>query len=447
MASACWIVAIVSDDGALIHPLEAFLLALCTGEYELGLIKYIFAGTLRKEEHVISDLVERSLQKLARYIDWKERSSMPMSRYDPEVFLYDPAPDAWKSDRRFSTPGEMVLILTHKCNFRCIYCFNSSGNVNREIEMNTGEWLNAIDQANDLGVVKCTLSGGEPMLHPGFPQILEAIRNRDMLAYICTNGSLLDESSIRQFAELGLPCIQISLDAASSRIHDRLSATSGTFFGIVDAIKSLVRSGIEVYIKSVITPVNIDEVGPLIDLCADLGVRRLVLDRFDLSNTGRGGPELFVSPDRELEIAQMVAHKQDADGMMSITAVTGPRRWSGRGDIITCGALRRSMNILPNGDVSVCEKVLGVPELTMGNIRNESLSDIWISPKVRNILALPLNRIGEACKSCENFADCGTGCFALSLSVAGNPYATDPRCWQASYANNPFLRERGGAHG
>jgi sulfatase maturation enzyme AslB (radical SAM superfamily) len=49
-------------------------------------------------------------------------------------------------------------------------------------------------------------------------------------------------------------------------MHDRLSDSSGTFFGIVDAIKSLVGSGIEVYIKSVITPVNIDEVVPLIDL-------------------------------------------------------------------------------------------------------------------------------------------------------------------------------------
>jgi pyrroloquinoline quinone biosynthesis protein E len=92
----------------------------------------------------------------------------------------------------------------------------------------------------------------------------------------------------------------------------------------------------------------------------------------------------------------------------------------------------------------VCEKVLGVAELTMGNVHSEPLADIWISPKVKNILATPLNRISEACARCENLADCRTGCFALSLSVAGNPYATDPRCWQASYANNPYLREGGG---
>ena len=68
--------------------------------------------------------------------------------------------------------------------------------------MSTKEWLGVIDQAKALQIVKCILSGGEPMLHPGFFEILKKLVDSDILAYVCTNGSFIDKRIAHKFADM-----------------------------------------------------------------------------------------------------------------------------------------------------------------------------------------------------------------------------------------------------
>ncbi|MCR3759687.1 radical SAM protein [Clostridium felsineum] len=437
MTSACWIVDLVADDGLLIHPFEAFALSLCTGEYTLENLRHIFSSVFRMETNNAFDTV---LNKLEKYITWNDEISYNAHRYNPKTFLYDLKKDNSSSQLRFESPGEMTIILTHKCNFRCIYCFNSSGET-KEVELNTKEWINVIEQARKLGVVKCTVSGGEPMLHPGFFDILKYLTDCGMAVYTCTNGSLIDEDSVRRFKEIGLTCIQFSLDAASSEVHDKMSAVKNTHHKVINSIKLLREAGIDVYIKSVLTPINYSNVSDLIDLCGNLGVKRLVLDRFDLSNAGRGNTNLFMTREQEIELAKLVEVKaKEIKGKMELVAVTIPRCWTSKEDLIVCGAFRQSLNILPNGDISVCEKLVGIPEMTAGNVRKNTLEEIWNSKNVNDILNPKKDGIEEPCKTCEFLSGCHTGCFALSLFVSKNPYSVDPRCWKGNIPNNPYIK-------
>ncbi|ADL50708.1 radical SAM/SPASM domain-containing protein [Clostridium cellulovorans] len=436
MPSGCWVVDLVADNGAVIHPFEAFALSLCTGEYTLENLKYIFSSVFSIEK---SDYIDTIFNKLDRYIIWKDKVSACNHKYDPKTFLYDIKTTENSSKNRFDSPGEMTIILTHNCNFRCIYCFNNSGEA-KTVQLNTNEWLEVIKQARELGIVKCTVSGGEPMLHPGFFDILRAITDSGMSVYICTNGSLVDENVVKQFKEIGLPCVQFSLDAGTPEIHDKMATVKGTYPKVINAIKLLVGAGIDVYIKSVITPVNYSDISNLIDLCSELGVKQLVLDRFDLSNAGRGGTELFMTRKQELDLEDLVQTKiKELSGKMILKAATVQRCWSGEDNIVVCGAFRRSINILPNGDISVCEKLIEVPEMTAGNVKDNTLEEIWNSKKVSDIVNPSKDIIDEPCKTCEHLDHCHTGCYALSLLVSENPYSIDPRCWKGNYSNKFFM--------
>ena len=436
----CWIIELESDCNREIAPIEAFLLATCTGEWDLEQICHILSQTYRLDSVRTLDIVHSVLDELKECFLWQESPRKTNTRYVPSDFIYVPKLGVLAGQERCDTPCELYLSLTHKCNFRCIYCFNASGHGNhREIE--TRQWINMIRQAAEMGVIKCTLTGGEPMLYVGFYDILEELVRLDIMPSICTNGSLIDDAAVLRFKKLGIRTVQISMDSSTPDIHHRMTATRNTFHKVVSAIEKLTDAGIQVNVKTVLTPYNLDGIDQFIQLCNSIGVNKLTLDRFDVSSCGRGGSELLISERKMENVRKMVQENREkiAD-RLTVEAVAYPKRWSCEEDIVFCGAFRRSMIILPSGDVSVCEKLVDIPEMTVGNICTDTLYDIWNSPKITDILFPVPDKLDVSCRECEHLEKCGTGCYAIKYFLDKEPHSTDPRCWKASPVDNPYAQ-------
>ena len=435
--SFCWIIELYSNENTAISPIDAFLLSLCTGQYDTETISYLFANTLHVNTEAVTGLVQKTFDKYKKCLSFLEQPAECAERYNSADFLYDPT--AAKGIRpRCETPVEMHLSLTHRCNFKCIYCFNAAGNTH-ENELSTKEWIDVIRQGKEFGVIRCTLTGGEPMMHPGFFQILEEVLKYDMLPTICTNGSFIDSETVGRLKSLKVPLVQISLDAATSETCDRLTAKKGSFEQITSAINMLVCAGIPVYVKAVLTPLNVKEAGGLVDLCAQLGVAQLTLDRYDVSSCGRGGTELIISKkDEEFVKEAVYARAEKYKEKLAVNVVSYPRKWHGEDDIIPCGAFRRSFIVLPSGDISACEKLVDVPHMSAGNVRRNSISEIWNSHRILDIIEPQKSELDEACKECEFIEKCGTGCYAIKHFLNKNPYGVDPRCFCSCSENNPY---------
>jgi radical SAM protein with 4Fe4S-binding SPASM domain len=88
----------------------------------------------------------------------------------------------------------------------------------------------------------------------------------------------------------------------------------------------------------------------------------------------------------------------------------------------------------------VCEKLIDVPEMTAGNVRNNTLEEIWNAQKIQDILNPNIDVVKQPCRDCELLDTCHTGCFAASMFVSESPYDVDPRCWKANLANNPYTK-------
>ncbi|MFE2870945.1 radical SAM/SPASM domain-containing protein [Embleya sp. NPDC059259] len=65
------------------------------------------------------------------------------------------------------------LDLTRKCQLRCTHCYNASGPEGNHGSMTREEWISALDQAAAYGVRNVQFIGGEPTLHPDFPDLVD----------------------------------------------------------------------------------------------------------------------------------------------------------------------------------------------------------------------------------------------------------------------------------
>lgn len=66
--------------------------------------------------------------------------------------------------------------LTLRCNLGCSYCINNDGSTaKKRKELTAKQWADALNRI-DFGDVPLTLGGGEPTLHEGFFDLLDALR-------------------------------------------------------------------------------------------------------------------------------------------------------------------------------------------------------------------------------------------------------------------------------
>jgi MoaA/NifB/PqqE/SkfB family radical SAM enzyme len=101
------------------------------------------------------------------------------------------------------------LIPIRRCNLSCAYC-NEYDNFSKPVPLEV--MFQRVDRLASLGTTIITISGGEPLLHPGLEEIIRRIRRHGILAGMITNGYLLTPERIERLNRAGLDHLQISID-------------------------------------------------------------------------------------------------------------------------------------------------------------------------------------------------------------------------------------------
>ena len=134
--------------------------------------------------------------------------------------------------------------VTDRCNFRCVYCMPEDGfpALPKDEYLSTEETVRLVEVAASLGMRKVRLTGGEPLLHKGLPDIARAARAAGMEdVSITTNGHLLAEQAVR-LAEAGVTRVNVSLDTLR---EDRFVAVArrGNLQAVLDGIRAAADAG------------------------------------------------------------------------------------------------------------------------------------------------------------------------------------------------------------
>jgi MoaA/NifB/PqqE/SkfB family radical SAM enzyme len=117
------------------------------------------------------------------------------------------------------------------CNFHCQHCCEEPY-MTRDIKKKTGMKLDprpqmTLDdykelsrQADEAGIFRFVLTGGEALLDKSLDQLIEALDPKKHLIILDTNGWTFDEEKAKWFAGLGGYKVQISLDSMIEEEHD-----------------------------------------------------------------------------------------------------------------------------------------------------------------------------------------------------------------------------------
>jgi len=176
--------------------------------------------------------------------------------------------------------GQIQIEITGRCNMRCQHC--RAANQLRK-DMPIEQIIKIIRFARQFRPdgEDIVLSGGEPLMHHDFSEVLIQIRASDeKYITLTTNGSLITESHLRLISELSFACfaLSISMDSLDPASHDEFRGHKGSFSKVTDALHLVTRCNIPNLIlcmRSTIRPSQIDEMNDMVRYARKMGCRRI----------------------------------------------------------------------------------------------------------------------------------------------------------------------------
>src|SRR5918996_4645916 len=176
-------------------------------------------------------------------------------------------------------PTTLLAELTHRCPLHCPYCSNPLEMIRAEGELATEDWKRVFTQARALGVLQLGLSGGEPMIRKDLEELAIHARGLGLYTTLVTSGLGLTRTRAERLREAGLEHIQISIQDADPEVAEKIAGISSV--KQKRAAAAIVKElGFAFSVNVVLHRANLDRIGEIIQLAADLGA-----DRLELANT------------------------------------------------------------------------------------------------------------------------------------------------------------------
>ncbi|MEI4528295.1 GTP 3',8-cyclase MoaA [Priestia megaterium] len=154
---------------------------------------------------------------------------------------------------------DLRLSVTDRCNFRCRYCMPEEI-FGADYPFLPAENILSFDELErltrlfaSLGVKKVRITGGEPLLRKGLPDLinrLKQIEGIDDIA-ITTNGSLLKKHA-EALSKAGLSRVTVSLDSLDEVRFQELNGNRGSVKRVLEGIEAAALAGISVKINMVV---------------------------------------------------------------------------------------------------------------------------------------------------------------------------------------------------
>ncbi|GAA2803361.1 pyrroloquinoline quinone biosynthesis protein PqqE [Saccharopolyspora taberi] len=321
-------------------------------------------------------------------------------------------------------PLGLLAELTHRCPLHCSYCSNPVELTRRTEELGTGQWIDVLDQARELGVLQVHLSGGEPLSRRDLPELVSHAHRIGCYLNLVTSGLALTAEVAEDLAARGLDHVQLSIQDSRADEANAVAGTRGHQLKLRAA--SVVRElGLALTVNVVLHKGNLDRVGEIIALAEQLGA-----DRLELANTQYYGWAALnrraLLPTRaQLDRAAEVV-EEARGGPMDIVYVTSDY-YEDRPKPCMQGWASRQLTVAPDGRVLPCPVAGVIADLPAENVLARPLAEIWYSSAAFNAFR-GTDWMREPCRSCAlRDVDFG-GCRCQSYALTGDAAATDPVC-------------------
>lgn len=352
-------------------------------------------------------------------------------------------------------PVYVVWELTLRCDQPCTHCGSRAGDP-RESEWTTDEAVSFVSDLASLGAREVVLIGGEAYLHPGFLQVVRALRAHDIRATMTTGGRSIDAALALAMVDAGMQGVSVSIDGLQAT-HDLMRASKGSFAQAMLALDHLSRAGIpQLSANTNFNRLNRDELEALYDVLRARGVLSWQVQLTTPLGRAADRAAMILQPWDLLELVPRIAALKARafdDGVLiqpgNNLGYFGPEesllrsisrehsdRWRG------CQAGRFVLGVESDGAVKGCPS-LQSKAYVQGNARAARLADLWNAPGPMQFnAARTVVDLWGFCASCPFASECLGGCTFTAHAIMGRP-GNNPYChFRARSFAARGLRER-----
>jgi PqqA peptide cyclase len=325
-------------------------------------------------------------------------------------------------------PIGLLAELSHRCPLRCPYCSNPQELVRKSRELDTASWQRVFGEAAELGVLHVHLSGGEPTVRTDLEVLVETAAREGLYTNLITSGVLLDVKRIEALTQAGLDHIQLSIQAASATLADRIGGYDGGHAAKRSVAQWVVDAGLPLTVNVVVHRQNLHELDQIIDLALELGAGRLEVAHTQYLGWAYRNREALLPSRDELDRATALveARREALRGVMTIDYVV-PDYHGVRPKACMGGWGRQFIVVTPDGRVLPCHGADSIASLVFENVEVRSLADIWRTSEAferfRGTSWMP-----EPCRSCPKKEEDWGGCRCQAFALTGDAAQADPVC-------------------
>lgn len=419
-----------------IHPMQATVLSFFTED-----------RTLKENIELLSVRFNTSFIKaaelIAPYINNKESFYTELNGnkiyFPPNVLIDKPSLDLNKLsydfsktdlnctslnlsyDRMHKSPQSMTLMLNNQCVTQCKYCY--ADRKTRYQALTTTEIINIINEAQRLKMSFIDLIGGEIFLTKDWQIILKELVSRNLTPNYLSTKIPFTPLIIQELCDTGYNgTVQISLDTLDEQALSKIMIHTPEYLqNFKKGIELLQQTGLSIYIDTILTKHNCDR-------NSLLSMYEYIKNIQNLKRWEIRVPEMSIyTPDSFLEIkgkkeelieacsyvrTEIMPHTK-IQILISDRILHTQFRAGKCTDICfdihgTCGALQNHCFVLPDGKVTLCEMLYWHPQFIFGDLRQQSIEEIWQSDKAKQLFQMRENayRSESACHTCHAFDNC-----------------------------------------
>jgi MoaA/NifB/PqqE/SkfB family radical SAM enzyme len=186
-------------------------------------------------------------------------------------------------------PVYLSIETTRMCNLRCIMCEHTIDFTDDNNYMSKESFMKLLNNTPHL--VGINLTGlGEPLLNPDFIDIVKIAKMRKLYVEFFTNGTLLNESIIKNLIKLRVDRVIFSLDAAEETTYRRIRGANyfnRVLNNIVNFInmRNVLHGRTIIAVNFVLQQINKDEVNKFIRLMRMINVDEIIINPIIPPNT------------------------------------------------------------------------------------------------------------------------------------------------------------------
>jgi radical SAM protein with 4Fe4S-binding SPASM domain len=310
-------------------------------------------------------------------------------------------------------------------------------------ELATDALLDVADQLVGLGVRLVVLTGGEPLLHPGWRDVARRLADGGVRVRLFTHGGAFDRQLLQRARRAGVADLAVSIDGPAS-IHDRLRppediAAESPFAGARRAVELALDEGVPLRVVTQVNRLNVAHLPSTYRLVKELGVKRWQVHLCQATGRARRHrSELLCDPEdleRIVGVLLVAAKERVVNAPLHCTVgymtaeepvLRGRAIDGGRPVWLGCEAGRRTIAIDSNGRVKGCTTL--PDEFVTASVTRRPLAEIWADDE-----CFPYTRdwsrevLAGGCARCAMADACRAGCPAVAYGATGS-IGTNPFC-------------------